>query len=369
MSDEKNSNYDVGIPLDELPPEETVADEDHDEIQTASDTDTPDEPTDLPDLFPPEELAEVGLATDLSESGEIWEDAERLVAPEADLSAAAGELVGQEDAGVEENAPPPANFSTEIPNDVALSETPTPSETAPVDMADQTTLEAPPPLPFTTPDDMAQETEEVAGFEEASGLDTETGDQIDGHVAAENAIDPDLLFGRLESLGQQISELQREFEGKLKYDAHKDQIIDRLHSELQEYKQDILKKYVLSIVMDVVKVADDIRKWLVYFRSLEVSQRDPRKLFRYLEAIPSDLEDVFYWHGVKPFSSEDGLFDPARQRAIKKIPTEDPNQDKNVAHSIRPGYEWETKVIRQEMVAVYVYQAAQESLNTGNIDE
>jgi molecular chaperone GrpE (heat shock protein) len=53
----------------------------------------------------------------------------------------------------------------------------------------------------------------------------------------------------------------------------------------------------------------------------------------------------------------------------KKISTDDPALDKSVAHSIRPGYEWETKVIRQEMVAVYVYKQEQESLDTGMIDE
>ena len=362
MSDENKSDYDVGIPLDELPPEESLTDEDHGEISAESDTAASDEPADLPDLFAPEELAEVGLAGDLSEPAEIQEDDENPVVPDKDVNADAGEFDDQEETAVAENDPQSAYLSAEMPNADELAENPLPSEVASMDMPDHATVASDLPLPFTTPEDLPDDTEEVFG------LETETVDQIDD-PAASHGIDPEMLVGRLENLGQQISELQREFEGKLKYDAHKDQIIDRLHSELQEYKQDILKKYVLSIVMDVVKVADDIRKWLVYFRSLEVSQRDPRKLFRYLEAIPSDLEDVFYWHGVKPFSSEEGLFDPARQRAIKKLPTDDPTQDKNVAHSIRPGYEWESKVIRQEMVAVYVYQEEQESLNTGNIDE
>ena len=41
MSDEKKSDYDVGIPLDELPPEETLADEDHEDIPTDRDTAPP----------------------------------------------------------------------------------------------------------------------------------------------------------------------------------------------------------------------------------------------------------------------------------------------------------------------------------------
>jgi molecular chaperone GrpE (heat shock protein) len=163
---------------------------------------------------------------------------------------------------------------------------------------------------------------------------------------------------RLDTLEDLLGLLAKDFETKLKYDEHKEKIIDMLHRELQEYKQDLLKKLVLSFVLDTIKLADDIRKWIAHFKALDPSQRDPIKLFRYLEAIPSDLEDIFHWQGVKPFSSTEGEFDPARQRALKRIPTEDADLDKTIAHSIRPGYEWEGKVIRQEMVAVYIHSDA-----------
>lgn len=164
-----------------------------------------------------------------------------------------------------------------------------------------------------------------------------------------------VIDGRLDAVENMLSRLSQDFEGKLKYDIHKEKIIDKLHQELQEYKQDLMKKLVLSFVLDVIKLADDIRKWISHFKALDPSQRDPIKLFRYLEAIPGDLEDIFHWQGVKPFSTSEGGFDPARQRALKKIPTDNPDLDKSIARSIRPGYEWEGKVIRQEMVAVYIY--------------
>jgi molecular chaperone GrpE (heat shock protein) len=187
--------------------------------------------------------------------------------------------------------------------------------------------------------------------------------------APEYQLEPGDLQHQIGAIQAQLMQLKEEFTGKIKYDAHKDQVIDKLHQELQEYKQDIVKKHILSIVLDVVKVADDIRKWLAYFRSLDVSQRDPVKLFRYLEAIPSDLEDIFYWQGVKPYTNREGVFNPAKQRAIKKIPTDDILKDKTIAKSLRPGYEWEDKVIRQEMVAVYVYEDETESGDTRSIDE
>jgi molecular chaperone GrpE len=371
MSEEKKEAYEVGIPIDELPSPEAHDGADNDSSLPDIEPEATPDASELPDLFDPEELAEAGLTAELAEPLDDGNE---------------GDTAPDEDAGPEAHGAVGLPAIEDLEDSAAESTLFTESEDA--DAAPSIyALENPLPEAETAPDLDPPPTEKaIASALASAGPTTDADDQMrpdpdavpTDHAAEDDlvedegdgpSIDEDLFIGRLESISLQISELQREFEGKLKYDAHKDEIIDRLHTELQEYKQDILKKYILSIVMDVVKVADDIRKWLTYFRSLDVSQRDPRKLFRYLEAIPSDLEDVFYWHGVKPFASEDGPFDPGRQRAIKKIPTADANMDKIVAHSIRPGYEWETKVIRQEMVAVYVYQEEQQSMNTGMIDE
>ena len=374
MNDEKKDAYEVGIPLEDLPSQEST-DQESISAETSTEAllpktesdaseDAAEDATGLPDLFAPEELAEVGLTAELAlpedsaDDGPSGPSAE--VSADDDIDVAAIDAYDENVAGSDE--PNPDGMATDLSglepdpdNPPALSPQAEADLDAEVAVADVS----------STAKDEALNEGDIADESDIRGED----DDFVAHPTDDAVIDQDLMVGRLESLGLQIEELKRDFEGKLKYDAHKDEIIDRLHSELQEYKQDIIKKYVLSIVMDVVKVADDIRKWLAYFRSLEVSQRDPRKLFRYVEAIPSDLEDVFYWHGVKPFSQQEGAFDPSRQRAIKKIPTDDPALDKCVAHSIRPGYEWETKVIRQEMVAVYVFKQGQESLDTGMIDE
>jgi molecular chaperone GrpE (heat shock protein) len=164
------------------------------------------------------------------------------------------------------------------------------------------------------------------------------------------------LLNRLDGLQAGMDHLVGEFQAKLKYDAHKERIIDTLHQELQEYKNDIVKKHLMSVLMDVIKVIDDIRKWLRHYRSLDSEVRDPVKIFKFLETIPSDLEDIFYWQGVKSFICPGDGFDPTRQRAAKKVATADPEKDKRVAESLRCGYEWEGKVIRPEMVAVYDFK-------------
>ena len=327
MSQDKDE-YEVGIPLDDLVTDEKGPEGESDNLgdnEVFGDGPVA-ESEGLPSLFDEDELAEVGLkASPFDEDDEIGKpDDELSIAPDH------GDEKDDLDA-MPELGDVPAEIGSDFDDPEAV-------ESAHDDQK--------------APEDLASE-----ALPEMGTLETQPESQ------------PFDLQHHLDDIQSQLVQLKAEFAGKIKYDEHKDEIIDKLHQELQEYKQDIVKKHILSIVLDVVKVADDIRKWISYFRSLDVSQRDPVKLFRYLEAIPSDLEDIFYWQGVKPYTNREGVFDPGKQRTIKKIITDDPSKDKTIAKSLRPGYEWEGKVIRQEMVAVYVYEDPQESVNTGNIDE
>ncbi len=160
----------------------------------------------------------------------------------------------------------------------------------------------------------------------------------------------------LEKIEKEVARIRGEFEDKLKYDAHKNAIIDKLHEDLQEYKEDFLKKYVQSIIMDIIQIIDNIRKLVDHYQQQDPSDLDPRKILDILKGIPSDLEDLFLRQGVKPFTCEGNGFDPSRQRVLKTLTTGDKAKDKTVAESLRPGYEYEGQVIRPEMVAAYVYK-------------
>lgn len=54
----------------------------------------------------------------------------------------------------------------------------------------------------------------------------------------------------LANISGQIRELALSFESKLKYDAHKNKIIDDLHRALQDYRQGLLQKYLQRIFID-----------------------------------------------------------------------------------------------------------------------
>jgi molecular chaperone GrpE (heat shock protein) len=174
---------------------------------------------------------------------------------------------------------------------------------------------------------------------------------------------------RLDGISGQLEALRDEFSSKIKRDAFKDKLIDSLHRELQSYKNDLVKKHVQSMVVDVIKIIDDIRRLSDHYRAMAPEELEPAKLLRILRRIPDDLEDIFYYQGVKPFTCDGPDYDPSRQRLLKRVETADSLLDKTVAESLRPGYEWDGKMIRPELVAVYVYRKPSVEENIGNSDE
>jgi molecular chaperone GrpE (heat shock protein) len=168
--------------------------------------------------------------------------------------------------------------------------------------------------------------------------------------------DPKEQRDLLEAIKLQIESLAQAFDTKLKYDDHKNKIIDELHQTLQQHREGLLKKYLHRIVMDVIKVVDDMRKLTNHYNQQPDGDETSIKLIKYIENIASDLEDMFSWEGVAPFTCDGDTVDPARQRILNKVPTDDATKDKTIAERLRPGYEWDGKIIRPEMVSVYIYQ-------------
>jgi len=162
------------------------------------------------------------------------------------------------------------------------------------------------------------------------------------------------LFPAIKGIEQQLEDLANSFESKIKYDEHKNKVIDDLHQSLQDYRDGLLKKYLQRIFTDVIKIVDDARKLVGHYREQPLSEENNAKLLQYLEDMAQELEDMFAWEGVEAFTTEGDTLEPTRQRVVNKIETDDPLKDKMIAQRLRPGYEWDGKVIRPEIVSIYI---------------
>ncbi len=153
-------------------------------------------------------------------------------------------------------------------------------------------------------------------------------------------------------IDNRLNILQTLFDREVRAEATRERIVDRLHAELQEYKQDFLLKVQRPIFIDLIQLHDDIGKMI---EAQPDDDPDRGAAMRgTLESIRTAIEDTLYRQGVEPFQNEGALFDPRRQRSVTTVPTDDPERNKTIAGRLRPGFQAGDKVIRPEIVSVHI---------------
>ncbi len=168
----------------------------------------------------------------------------------------------------------------------------------------------------------------------------------------------DAIQNLAERLGGRLDALQTTFDRELRAEANRERVIDRLHSELQEYKHDLLLKVQRPIFVDLIQLHDDIGK-MIDSRSITGADQDGATVIRgVIESIQTAIEDILYRQGVEPFMIEGDEFDPRKQRAVSTQATADPSLNKKVASRLRKGFQAGDKVIRPEVVTVFTHRSA-----------
>jgi molecular chaperone GrpE len=168
----------------------------------------------------------------------------------------------------------------------------------------------------------------------------------------------DVVKGLGEQLTRRLDSLQAILEREHRAEASRERVVDRLHAELQEYKQDLLLKVQRPIFIDLIQLHDDIGK-MIEARAPDDSEPGGAAALRgILESIQTAIEDILYRQGVEPFCVEGVAFDPRRQRAVSTLASVDPGRNKTIAARLRKGFQSGEKLIRPEIVSVYTVSTA-----------
>jgi molecular chaperone GrpE len=168
------------------------------------------------------------------------------------------------------------------------------------------------------------------------------------------------ILGAVQGLGERLSgrldALQTTFDRELRAEATRERVIDRLHAELQEYKQDFLLKVQRPIFIDLIQLHDDIGKMVEFRPGSDADPERNQAVRAVVESVQTAIEDILYRQGVEPFVTEGDEFDPRRQRAVSTQLTDDPARNKRVASRLRKGFQAADKLIRPEVVTVFTYR-------------
>lgn len=152
------------------------------------------------------------------------------------------------------------------------------------------------------------------------------------------------------TIGERLDGLATRFDREIRAESTREKVVDRLHAELQEYKGDLLLNAMRPIFVDLIQLHDDVGK-------MAATQDEATPFAGLLASIQQGIEDILYRQGIEPFANESDTFDARRQRAVSTVPTLDPALARRVAERHRKGFLTGDKIIRPEVVSVYVVKA------------
>lgn len=135
----------------------------------------------------------------------------------------------------------------------------------------------------------------------------------------------------------------------------KDAQIDKLHSELQYFKDDQASKFINQVMKAVIKVRKDMLKRTTSQSWDEMTIADLKREYEY---VVDDLTDLLEQQNIDPYETAAGeLFDKSKHQVFKMEPTDDPALDKTIKQSVSEGYTKNGKILIVERVIVYQYKA------------
>jgi molecular chaperone GrpE len=231
---------------------------------------------------------------------------------------------------------------------------------------DDETRPEPPPLERTEPaltDEL--DLEVIEGLAEEELALTTSPEQLGPLLAAQTSVETcgaavvlSALDGLSEQFCRRLDLLKTMVERELRAEATRERVVDRLHAELQDYKQDFLLKVQRPIFIDLIQLHDDIGKMSDAKAPSVAGPLGAADNRGVLESIQTAIEDILYRQGVEPFALDGTEFDPRKQRAVSTQATDDPALNKTVAARLRKGFCAGDKLIRPEIVTVFTFRPA-----------
>lgn len=181
---------------------------------------------------------------------------------------------------------------------------------------------------------------------------------VAGEVAPDEAHpDPHGSRGPLsklaERLSRELAQLREWVEDRFALDRFREEQIDRLHQELQTYKQDLLARVQRPLLMGLIRIHNDLGRSVAAVRGRPLEEQTPERFLGLLAGLEDDLELLLEQHGVERFATSEPEFDPTRQTALRTVETADAGLVGRVADRLRPGFSQGPALLQREGVAVY----------------
>lgn len=137
----------------------------------------------------------------------------------------------------------------------------------------------------------------------------------------------------------------------------KDDMINKLHKELEYYKKETADKVIDQVMKALIKVRKDMKHHIESEQWENMTVKDLQREYTY---IFEDMTDLLEQQNIDAFQTEEGEnFNPSIHIA-KLEKTNDASLDKKVKCSLDEGYLKKDKVLLPERVVVYHYNESRQ---------
>ena len=174
-----------------------------------------------------------------------------------------------------------------------------------------------------------------------------------------------MITERLAAVEEELKRCNQLFESKILYDATKEEMINKLHSKLKVYEDDVLRKTLKPIFMDMIIFADNMRSLVSRYEETpepEVILEKYQKLRKEFLKIGSHIDDFLYNYGIEAYTAKSGdEFNPRTQQAKKSTDSDNPDEHKKIVASMSAGYMWDEQLLRRESVHVSICKTVNEN--------
>lgn len=157
-----------------------------------------------------------------------------------------------------------------------------------------------------------------------------------------------------DELARHMNLLETLFETKIMADGQREKLIDSLHAELEQYKNDMFAKIFKPILCDIIYLREDMRKIMRNIRQKD-DDITKEKFLSILDGYIMDTADILEKYDVEIFDCAENEYVPIKQKIIKILPADCEQISGTVAEKLSDGYSLNDRVIFPQKAVVYKF--------------
>lgn len=155
-----------------------------------------------------------------------------------------------------------------------------------------------------------------------------------------------------ETLLERAAAVEKSLERLWKLDAKREERFDRLHGELETYRQGQQERVTDPLLFSLIKLRDGFSKRQRAWRTKDPEEVSKERLLEILEDCIDDVDLALEHHGVTAFEEPTDELSLKRQTVVRTVSCDDERVGR-LAERIGPGFEKGERLLIKERVMVY----------------